>query len=199
MVNNEKLVYKLLENVPEDSYFAAFSLRRKKDGFSKNSWRDVFIFSNEEEFKEEQAYMMESLSRGERVMLSVNPINNSIVEEIMIYDLLGSRLGSDKDPMSNKKLRNLYISALMRAASSKVKRVIVDVDSNDYNEVDKIVIGLQRLENGPTDPDRTYIVHSPNGYHIICNPFNKKEAVDKGIITPDMYYRHRCQLTNLYA
>lgn len=199
MVNNEELVYKLLENVPEDSYFAAFSLRRKKDGFSKNSWTDVFTFSNEEEFKEEQTYMMESLSRGERVMLSVNPISNRIVEEIMIYDLLGSRLGPDEDSMSKKKLRGLYISALMRAAGGRVGRVIVDVDSKDSNEVDKIAIGLQRLENGPADPDRTHIVYSPNGYHIICNPFNKMEAVDKGIIEPDMYYRHRCQLTNLYA
>jgi hypothetical protein len=69
-----------------------------------------------------------------------------------------------------KSVRNAYPSTCGKFHNDPDKKWIIDVDTNDIKEVNTLTQSIRMIE---PEGNKVYkILDTPNGYHIICSPFN---------------------------
>lgn len=171
MINNIQLIKPLLDFSLNQTY-QILILRRKKDFDKKENKEDVKIIkdyyirsiSDLEEKYEEIIGLSEFFKA--RVYILLNARNEEKVG-VKMLSVLSDLMNTDSN-----KFKNIFRSTFTILPKIGEKRFIIDVDSNDkdlYNEIYKTLFycepkGNKCITNIPT----------PNGYYIVCKPFNIK-------------------------
>ena len=193
MVDNTKQIREFLEsNLTEDCFnneFYKFDVMvRKKDNpesvfmkhhkgsFLLRSWL-VSSLEQYDKYIEEMKYLCDLT--GARLYMTLDrKSTQSMVMHLADYssDLMKSMVR--KNIISTKNIFNVMNSLTSKKELSVhvSKKLLFDIDNTDIEKVNKVVQALNS-EN----VSQLYVLHSPNGWHVITNKFNQ-DLIPKEIL-----------------
>ncbi len=139
---------------------------RTKRGNEKNrSIRKVS--KNKEEFIKNLEFFLKLKKPHERIYSCVN--ERDVNKAIRIFKQNQLDADYQEEELRNnfyQDIKNRWISSLMQPQARKERWFLIDIDTKEKEEVDKIVYDLGQIT-------RNYVKYeTENGWHIICSPFN---------------------------
>lgn len=187
IVNNFKQIYKYMEDIEsfgEDFYILDIVRRRKEHPNLRHnrSLIKTYIISTIDDFKEIENEIVELCDiLKARAYFSVNKFSFKKSGFNMLIDL-SSRLKHE----SYTGLQGLFSSSAMGSISGDVKWML-DVDTDSKDVIDELIptIQLNRAVNGIPNVEFE-LFKSPNGWHIVIDPFHITEDINKTLNTMEV-------------
>lgn len=185
MINNRKLIEPLMIFPNKDSFYFVQILQRKKDhkgerlGGSNNNSRLIKAYYlkslDQLEYQWEEMTALAELFNA-RVSINLNPRNFRKAAFHTLQKIC--------DQMSNDVFTDVhkaYNHVCGEYHSEMDKRWIIDIDTQDEEEILRIQTVIQKLHEGIMNRDYNILslIPSKSGMHIITNPFNLKEFTDQ--------------------
>lgn len=133
-------------------------------------WINKLVSANKDEFTENLIKLLtqkESIGDDDnRIYLSVNP--RKIIKAVKYFQHKQLDLNTEDEIVSfYKNINNNFCSALMQPENRGKSLFLIDYDNTDQVSLSNI---LNLLQKEGINVIKFYI--TPNGWHIICNPFN---------------------------
>lgn len=208
-VDNFAEIHKLLKFDMEHAYVVELVLRKKDGntnarGNNKNRTVKSYMFQSEKQWNEahnEIITLCKALNCRAYISLNRKSVMNILLG---LSNNINERLrqlffGNNTD------LNGMVDSAAMKAAvDSRDERLwVVDVDSQDQDELDTALDCIQNRCNSVYDNPIVTTISTAHGIHLITRPFNTEvfdkeyaQVADKGISKPEI---KKEALTLLYA
>ncbi len=162
----EKILNKFESFNITSGYRMMMLIDRTKGGNERN--RSIRkISKNKEEFVKNLEFFLNLKKPQERIYSCVN--ERDINKAIKIFKQ--SQLDADYYDEESRNsfyldIKNRWISSLMKPQARKRNSFLIDIDTKDKIEVDRIIYDLGKIT-------KNYIKYeTKNGWHIICSPFN---------------------------
>lgn len=178
MIDNFDQIAELLHFPSSDNFYFVQVLQRKKDhagvriGGSNNNSRLIksYHINSKEKlfvFKEEMVRLAEVFNA--RVGINLNPRSF----EKTAFQLL-EKVAHQMQNKNFYDVRKAYDSVCGNYHAEMDKRWIIDIDTKDMDEVNRIQNLINELHNAIKNRDYATLalIETKSGYHIISNPFN---------------------------
>lgn len=102
-----------------------------------------------------------------RIYKTVNARNTDVARNIMLHWNLDGLY-------SDKRWDSVYSKALMQKQCRAEKKALVDIDTGDYDKAKAVMKTIEKWCITKGNPSLTNtIIQTPNGWHFICQPFDK--------------------------
>ena len=182
-VNNIEYLKPLMEDVEENEFFHATLIKRRKDPGNEGMMKSARVVDNFviRDWNHLREVWVDNLMRIERDNLRLIMRLNKRNHEMMCLDMLEEIPKRMKNGNFNQK--SLFWSLAGKAKHHKRKDELwlLDIDGDinrgELNWLLPIIKGFVRLAG--KDENRVHTLQSPNGWHIITPPFNKKQFMDE--------------------
>ena len=173
MINNLELIKPLLNFSEQGDFYMLYVFKRKKD--QPEGERD-----NHQSVRTIKTYCIESIEHLERRYDEIKELCEMFKARAYIHvqkqnhkdvslNMLASLAERIRDGVSNQK--GLFDSVVGQI-KTKEKRWIVDIDTQDIQELRNIQVTINRCK--PEGPKTKFIIPTKNGYHLITDKFDVK-------------------------
>ena len=182
-VNNVQYLRPLMEDVKENEFFHATLIKRRKDPGNEHMRKGVRVIDNYvvRDWNHLREIWVENLTRIERDNLRLIMRLNKRNHEKLTLDMLEEIPKRMKNGNFNQKTLFWSLAGKAKHHKRKDELWLLDIDGNmnigELNWLLPIVKGFVRLAG--KDENRVQALPSPNGWHIITPPFNKKQFMDE--------------------
>lgn len=172
MINNFNKIKELLDfSNPDDFFYMIQIYQRRKENpglRTNNRLIKTYYFHKPEDLEGLIPSIIEYCSLfNARAYISLNKKNQSKV--ILRLNLLLAEYMS-RGVNSPNTLKGIFDKAAALTNSSEDKVWIVDVDTENMNELSEVLSYISKLQEGSKSKIITTL-KTPNGFHIVTNPF----------------------------
>ena len=175
-VNNFQYIEKFLQPTNENDFWFAQIIKRKKDNPDMNRSERIIKSYNIKDyehlihFKEEIQSLCDY--HNARFYLNLN-VRDLKLCHIRLIQALMNNIAQDTYSSIYSKVDSIFGST---TSPGRTKYWIADIDEKDYDMVNELKDAIDNCNN-----KESTILETLNGFHIICEPFNRKEIVFKEI------------------
>lgn len=155
-----------------------YAMRRKKDQINEEKSKEMLFRQIVKDREVDLSILKEKIKGIKGIWRIYETVNKRDCKKAMIE--LNIILTKDRDCINANKIESVWKTCLMQPENKSTKYILIDVDTNDVNELEKIV-NIIRTTN------ISYIIRkTPNGFHIKINhskeiPFDTRLLTDSGI------------------
>lgn len=196
MIDNFNRILPILEYVDGNSFYFLQILQRKKENpeLGNNSvvHKHYYIYNNDYLLKKKDEIIGLCKMFNARASINLNVRNAEKISFLLMQKISNQMMNKDFINTKDASVCGVYTSEFD-------KRWIIDIDEKNYNLVNEIAIEIGRLQTEIND-ERSMkyrildVLETPNGWHIITNPFRVDEFQKKF-----KYDIHKNNPTVLYA
>ena len=175
-VNNFQYIEKFLQPTNENDFWFAQIIKRKKDNPDMNRSERIIKSYNIKDY-EHLIYFQEEIQslcdyNNARFYLNLN-VRDLKLCHIRLIQALMTNIAQDTYSAIYSKVDSVLGSTM---TPGRTKYWIADIDEKDYDLVNELKDAIDNC-NGK----ESTVFETLNGFHIICEPFNRKEIVFKEI------------------